>query len=137
MSWWDSSMADSNNSTPGNPGRTKSRAPDHFCIRNRRFPRWFGVAGTPPDHNFLQSNENEAALAVPVVGQSEIAGQRPAPTLRPKSAEAQDRIVRHRVEKPELCLSTKSRGDSISGRSVEAVDHRFRGTPPKSSRSGE
>ena len=31
---------------PGsNPG-----PPDHFLIRNRRFPMWFGVSCTPPYH---------------------------------------------------------------------------------------
>jgi hypothetical protein len=34
------------------PG-SKSRAPDHFCIQNRRFSRLSGVGGSQPGHNFL------------------------------------------------------------------------------------
>ena len=49
------------------------------------------------DQRVADAAEADAALAVPVVGQGEIAGQRPVPRRRPKSADAQGRTVRPRT----------------------------------------
>jgi len=42
-------------------GEITHLAPDHFCIQNRQFPSLSGVSGTQLDHNFLRSNQTEAA----------------------------------------------------------------------------
>jgi hypothetical protein len=49
---------------------------------------------------FPAEQRSRGGITVLVVGQCEIAGQRPVPTQRPKSADAQGRTVRPRVQIP-------------------------------------
>lgn len=78
-----------------------SRPPDHFRIQNRRFQSLSRVSRTHPYHNFVRSNQTEAAWTVLSRGQCEIAGQPPVASHRPKPTDVHHGTVYHRSSKIE------------------------------------